>query len=327
MTRNALVTGATGFVGSHLMRRLAPTGRVLRAVYNATPPAAAGANPNVEWVAADLSTCDCASLVRDVETVFHVAGIAVMTSGPEETARMDRINTEATLRLAQASKSAGVRQFIFVSSGDAGEQGETPELDETHGEPVRAYGRSKRRAEIALMALSDVEFAVTILRPTILFGEDHLGSVQELARSICRGRFVFIGRGDNRMNFYYIGDFIDVLVGVEGNTPAYGQLFIANDQPQTVREFASELARLVRPGFHIPTIPRAIGSLAAAFFDVAARVTGRPMPLSRSRLARMTRDVSFSSAKLARMTGLQPKIGWREGLRRTTDWYRQQGLL
>jgi nucleoside-diphosphate-sugar epimerase len=214
-----------------------------------------------------------------------------------------------------------------VSSADAGEEGATPELDEHHGEPIRAYGRSKRRAEIALLAMSNADFAVTILRPTILFGEDHLGSVQELARSINRGRFALIGRGDNRMNFYYIGDFIDVLMHVEGNVAAFGELFIAADRPQTVREFVKEIAAQVRPGFRVPTIPGAIGSLAGSLFDVAAFILRRPMPLSRRRVARMTRDLAYSNAKLTRVTGLQPNIGWREGLRRTTEWYRKQGLL
>jgi len=327
MTGIALVTGASGFVGSHLMRRLAPTGRSLRALYHATPPASQVSTPNVEWVAADLAACDCEPLVRGVATVFHVAGVAIMTSGPEETARMDLVNTEATLRLAQASKRAGVRQFIFVSSVDAGEQGATPELDEQHGEPIRAYGRSKRRAEGALMALSSADFAVTILRPSVLFGEDHLGSVHDLARGIARGRFALIGRGDNRMNFYYIGDFIDVLAGVEGKVAAFGELFIAADQPQTVREFATELAAQVNPGFRIPSIPRVIGSLAGATFDVAALILRRPMPLSRRRVGRMVRDLAYSNTRLARVLGMRPVIGWRQGLRQTTDWYRRQGLL
>lgn len=327
MTDIALVTGASGFVGSHLMRRLAPTGRHIRALYRNGLPASPDSHTNVKWIAADLTTCDSELLVRGVVTVFHVAGLAVMTDGSEETERMDRINTEATLRLAEASKRNGVRQFIFVSSADAGEEGATPELDEQHGEPIRAYGRSKRRAEKALLAMSSAEFAVTILRPTALFGENHLGTLHELARSIARGRFALIGRGDNRMNFYYIDDFIDVLKGVEGKAAAFGELFIAADEPQTVREFAAELAAHVCPGFRIPTIPRIVGRLVGSLFDVVALVTRRPMPLSRRRVDRMTRDVAYSNGKLARLLDLRPEIGWREGLRRTIEWYRRENLL
>lgn len=327
MKEIALVTGASGFVGTRLMRRLVPTGRPLRAVFNRTPPSARDSDRQVEWVATDLASCDFGALVRGVETVFHVAGVAVMTSGPEETWRMNLINTEATLRLAEAAKRAGVRRFLFVSSVDAGEQGATPELDETRGEAIRAYGHSKRRAEEALLPLSDGNFAVTILRPSILFGEDHLGSVYELARAITRRRFALIGRGDNRMNFYYIDDFIDVLVRAEDTAAACGELFIAADRAQTVREFSTEVAGLVRPGMRIPSIPRSVGVAAGALFDLVSRLTGRPMPLSRQRVSRMTRDLVYSNAKLIRLTGMHPMIGWREGLRRTVAWYRSQGLL
>jgi nucleoside-diphosphate-sugar epimerase len=323
----ALVTGASGFVGTHVMRRLAPTGRPLRAIYRTNPPRSRDEYPNVTWIEADIATCDFEPLVREVSTVFHVAGVPIMSSGPDETTLMNRVNTEATLRLAEASRRAGVRQFIFVSSVDAGEQGATPELDEQHGEPVRAYGRSKRQAETALLAMSGPGFAVTILRPSVLFGEDHLGSVHDLARSIARGRFALIGRGHNRMNFYYIADFMDVLTAVEGNPAAAGELFIAADRPQTVREFTTALAGMVNPGFQVRAIPRVVGVLAGAVFDVAAAVLRRPMPLSLRRVGRMTRDLAYSNAKLARVLNLLPRIGWREGLRRTTDWYRSQGLL
>lgn len=113
-----------------------------------------------------------------------------------------------------------------------------PEIDEESGVPVSAYGRSKKAAEQLLMEMAGNGFEVTVLRPTALFGENHLGSVYELAKLIDQGRFFLFGRGNGQTNFYYIRDFVDVLSAVQHDPRTFGQTFIAADESIALRELA-----------------------------------------------------------------------------------------
>jgi nucleoside-diphosphate-sugar epimerase len=322
-----LVTGASGFVGSHLLRRLVAHGRPVRALRCRAQSGNSSPDPGVEWLEADLTTADPAVFARGVECAYHLAALSLFTGTDADAARMEQLNVQAALRLARACKQSGVRQFVFVSSIAAGEVAESTEVDEDNGQPVSEYGRSKWRAEQALRPLSDADFSVTILRPSALFGEYHHGSVCDMARAIQRGRFALIGRGDNRVNFYYIDDFIDVLLAVAGDPRSYARTFIAADEPQPLREFVAAAAAQLRPGWRVPTVPRSLGWAIATGCDLLAPLVRRALPLSRRRVRAMTRDVAYLNHRLATSLGLQPRVGWRTGLERSIAWYRASGAL
>jgi nucleoside-diphosphate-sugar epimerase len=178
-----LVTGASGFVGRALVNELASAGQSVRAAMR--QPADVFPR-SVEVVAvSDLTRpVEWRSLLRDVTTVVHLAGIAHADPSLAETA-YDRVNRVATAELASAAHAAGIRRLVFVSSiraqsGPASRQ-ILRETDAPH--PTDPYGRSKLAAENAVRA-SNVPF--TILRPVLVYGADAKGNLArllELARS------------------------------------------------------------------------------------------------------------------------------------------------
>ena len=172
------LTGATGFIGQYLLRELSRRGYRLRVLLrrpSATPIQSASA------VIGDLARPqNMAAALADIDAVIHSAGIAHAMSGlPDDDYRL--LNTEATIRLAQAAQRAGVRRFIFLSSIRA-QSGPTADHVLTEAlapRPTDAYGRSKLAAE---QGLAELDLDWTALRLVLVYGPGVKGNMEELLR-------------------------------------------------------------------------------------------------------------------------------------------------
>lgn len=198
-----LVTGASGFIGRALVAELAAAGHSIRAAMR--QPADVFAR-SVEVVAvSDLTRpVEWRALLRGVETVVHLAGIAHTGPGVAEDA-YDRVNRLATVELANTAHAVGIRHLVFISSIRA-QSGPTStglvrETDPPH--PTDAYGRSKLAAEAAVRAANVPH---TILRPALIYGpgvKGNLARLIELAQmpwplplGLCRNRRSLLARGN-----------------------------------------------------------------------------------------------------------------------------------
>jgi nucleoside-diphosphate-sugar epimerase len=172
------LTGATGFIGQHLLRELPKRGYRLRVLLrrpSAVPMDAASA------VVGDLARPqNMAAALADVGAVIHSAGVAHAMSGlPEDDYRV--LNTEATIALARAAQRAGAKRFVFLSSirAQSGPTAERVLTEELPPEPTDAYGRSKLAAEQGLAAL-DLDWVA--LRLVLVYGAGVKGNMAELLR-------------------------------------------------------------------------------------------------------------------------------------------------
>jgi len=178
------VSGATGFIGRELCQQLAAGGHTVIACSKHGGPLLSG-EPTL---ALDLTRNDPASgVLRGVDVLFHLAGIAHHRAGAAE---YDELNAEATVRLAQLASAAGIRCFVFLSSTKA--MGPPPSAsvraENACTPPVDAYGRSKRRAECALQnQFAGGPMSVVVLRPTLVYGNDVKGNLRLLARAVRLG--------------------------------------------------------------------------------------------------------------------------------------------
>jgi GlcNAc-P-P-Und epimerase len=326
-TPKVLVTGASGFVGYHLLTRLVGSGRQVVALHNRplSSELRKSFGNQVMWMQADISQDNLSEKLKDVGVVFHLAAYASNSEKLQDVALMEQVNVFGTQRLAIASKTAGVCHFVFVSSVAAGNLNNL--VTHKSSLPMSSYGKTKKKAEKLLIDLSCDEFAVTALRTSALFGEYHTGSVYELVKVISKGRFFIIGKGHNLMNFYYIGDFIDLLLLVENNEKTFGQVFMACYEPQSLRNLVYDIEDILGVAHRRWSIPLTLGYVLGYSCDIISKLTGYSLPLSSRRVRAMSGHVAYSPDKLKEILKLRTKFGLKEGLRRSISWYSQEGLL
>ena len=324
-----LVTGASGFVGKHLIKTLLETEAVVTAIYHTKPlqDVTSESGGRITCVQADVTVDNLSKYMPGARTVYHLAGIFSPGSSDSTLQELCKVNVAGTVNVAHAAAASGVERFILVSSVAACEASDERLITEEKGAPVTSYGISKLRSEGALKKIAAGKMNYIILRPTALFGEDHLGSIYELARAIKRGRFILIGNGRNYVNFQYVQDFTDVLATVGSRAGIENEVYIAGDTPITLLQLVHCIRRELQLPLATFHIPKGLGLSLGFAFDLLAKVTHRPMPLSASRVRAMTRDVCYSSAKLRKQLPNDFRYGVRAGLARTLGWYESTGLL
>jgi nucleoside-diphosphate-sugar epimerase len=329
--KKVLVTGANGFVGSALLEKLVAEGSCAQIIALHRSELAKGMNQrfgdSVQWLKADITVSDLTDVVTNIDIIFHLAAYVSMDESQVECDLMQHINVIGTERLAKACKLAGVQHFIYVSSIAACEAGLVASIDETNGFPTSAYGKSKKNAEDKLQEIAKNSFEVTILRPTALFGENHLGSIYELIKIINKGWFLLMGNGKNYTNFYYIQDFINVLLAVKNDAKSYGQVFIACDTPYPVRDLILDISLLLKRKCRILPVPLFLGYIIAMGCDVVVKLSGKKLPFSRRRFFAMTRDIRYSNLKLSKILQMSSSHTVSEGLQRTIKWYQKMGYI
>lgn len=328
--KNILVTGATGFVGQFLLERLVQTdcNKIVAMHHNPLNKSIQERfGDQINWNNSDLVSGDCGELLSDIDIIFHLAGYSSVSSSKEEIDYLQKVNVELTEGLAANCVASPVRQFIFVSSIAVCENSFSKIIHETNGTPITPYGISKKRAEDLLIKHADGHYAVTILRPTALFGEHYKGRIYELVKRINNRRFVIFGSGENLTNFYYIRDFIEILIKVIDNNRAFNQVFIASDNTFQLNILISWIVESLKCRKYILKVPIWMGYIAGFILDILARLTNKTFPFSLRVLKAMTRDVTYSNRKILYSLNVKGIYGVRQGIINTITWYHKSGLL
>lgn len=320
-SRSAFVTGASGFVGSHLVRRLLEDGWRVRALRHREPIAVDGVEP-VDGELSDVAAF--ASYLAGIDTVFH--GAALLDPVPDA-ALAETVNRRATLELATAARDAGAQCFVFVSSMAAigfhpGAGLLTPD---TACRPTTVYGRTKRDAELDLLRLQAPEMRVVLARPPTVYGPGEDRNFLALTRAVNTGLFPIPGPGDNRMSFCHVANLVDALVWAAEHG-ASGVLHVADERPVTFREVVGAIAAaLGRRPFPVP-FPMPLARAVAAACAFAWRPLPGTPPLSPERLVTLTSDCALDTSELL-SRGWRPPLDFESGVQQTVEWYRSRGML
>lgn len=294
-----LVTGATGFVGGHLVARLRAEGFVVRAALRRPAPLPAGVEAAV---VGDLAgAVDWSPALADVDAVVHGAGIAhVGPSIPEEAYRA--VNTEATLALARAA-AGRVRRFVFLSSirAQSGPVADHVLTEADRPQPTDAYGRSKLAAEEGLAAL-DLDWVA--LRPVLVYGAGVGGNMGALMRLAALPVPLPLRSLTARRSLVAVETLAGAVVHALGHPQALQRaLIVADPQALTVPDIIAALRRGMGRGPGLVAVPPA---LLAALFRLAGRGDA---------YARLTGALEVDAAALRRL-GFRPSLTTPEGLAR-----------
>ena len=319
-----LVTGATGFVGSHLVEALRRRHDDVTALVRSPDKARALEGHGVRLVWGDLhhpAALERAAASQDV--VIHVAGLVAA----RDEAEFLRANREGTARLLEAAVRAGVRRLVLVSSMAAGGPS-APGRPLTGAEPARpvtAYGRSKLAAE-ELVRAGGVPW--TILRPPMVYGPRDR-EVLKVFRFARLGIAPVFGEGTQELSAVHGADLARALVASATAERAIGRLYYAC-HPETftstafVRSVAATLGRPVR----VIRVPHRLGSAALWLTGAAARLIGRPTIFTADKANEFFQPAWTGDPRpLVEETGWVPEFGLEGGLADTYEWYRAAGWL
>jgi nucleoside-diphosphate-sugar epimerase len=324
-----MVTGATGFTGAYLARRLAANGHSVRALVRSHERGQALADLGIELVVGDVTEPDSLRPAMDgVELVYHLAG----TFRRENISRKSvwAINCQGVQNMLDAAIAAGtVQRFIHCSTvGVHGGIKNPPATEETPYAPDDIYQASKAAGEkIAIHYMQQGQLPITIFRPGGIYGPGDTRFLK-LFRPIKKRRFVMIGSGNVLYSLIYIDDLIDGILLCGTHPNAVGQVYILTGEPAlTLNELAATVANVVgapAPTWHIPFAPV---YLIGFVCEMVCKLIGLEPPLYRRRIDFFRNDRAFSVAKAGGELGFAPQVDLKTGLARTARWYEAQGLL
>ena len=334
-----LVTGASGFVGSHLLPVLATRGFEVVATSRTQVE-----SPGVRWrLAPELGlSADWSRALEGVDEVVHLAGYSqVRRGGKNEESLCSRVNTDGTRRLAQQAAESGVRHFVFVSSCHAvAAASEELITAGTEPHPSSAYGRSKLAAEKAVWEqLEGTECAWTILRPPAVYGPGNASNFSQLAKLVASGIPLPLTSAHNRRSFLYVENLVEVVALCLGNSQAFGKVFLPSDgedvsTPELIRAIARASASVEQgaggreQGASIGE-QRSEAGKATRNRLLATRYCPRLFPFPESllkvmgrlpglgALRKLTSSLYVDSEPIRRDLGWTPPFTMAEGLRRT----------
>lgn len=323
-----LVTGAAGFAGSHLARALAARGYevhgLVRRSQQAEPLRLAGIEPVVGSLTERTVLADA---VRGIDIVYHIA--AAYRRAGVSASEYRAVNVVTVKELIEAAASAGVGRFVHCSTvGVHGHVRQPPANEDAPLNPGDVYQETKVEGErVAREAAAQTGLAVTIARPSGIYGPGDR-RLLKLFRGIARQRFVVLGSGDIFYHLTYIDDLVEGFrLCAEVAGAANRTYILAGGEVTTLNELVSAIASeagVRPPSWRFPVWPV---WLAGAVCEAVCKPFRIEPPLYRRRVEFFTNSRAFDISRARHELGYTPRVGLREGIRRTLAWYAEQGWL
>ncbi len=325
-----LVTGAAGFTGKALALRLAELGYRVRGTIrpggnrDTADLEAAG----VELIEADVGKPeDAPRMVEGCAYVFNIAALFRRAGVPDE--EYYRINRDGTQQLLDASITAGVKRFVHCSTIGVCGHIENPPADETMPyNPGDIYQATKMEGEkIALEYFRSEKIPGVVIRPASIYGPGDL-RLLKLFKMIYKKRFFVVGSGKPTFHMVYIDDLVNGFIRGMESEDVNGEVFIvAGEEYVPLNQLFSTIAASLDvppPWIRIPAWPiQMLGTIV----EKVCIPFGIEPPIYRRRVDFFTKSRAFSIAKAKDALGYRPEVSVEEGVRRTSEWYRSEGLL
>ena len=303
MTRIA-VTGATGFIGRHLVADL-----VARGV-------------EVVAVGRPLERAALARAFTGADAVVHLAGVVSAVRERDFSA----VNVDLTRAVADSARAAGVRLIHMSSLAAAGPAPRSaPRSEDDPPAPVTPYGRSKLEGERLLNAMPELRWM--IVRPAIVYGPGDRAMLP-LFRLARRGVLPLVGRPGAAYTVMHVADLIRTIVAALESGVDRDTIFAGHPRPVSAREILEGVRAAVGGTARIVSVPMALTRIAALAGDIGGRISGRLLLMNGSRYVELSAEGFVCRVdRLRDHLGIVAQVELREGLAGAAAWYREQGWL
>ncbi|QMV51959.1 NAD-dependent epimerase/dehydratase family protein [Ewingella americana] len=310
-----LITGATGFVGSGLIKTLEER---KYHVVGTSRQTRAGVPSNLINVGDISETTDWSSVLQDCNTVVHTAGRAHILDdrAEDKLAEFRRVNCAATLKLAHDAENAGVKHFIFISSiGVNGNKTEGVPFNELSiPQPTSDYAISKLEAEQALQAqFANSPMSITIIRPALICGENAPGNIRRLLKIVASGLPLPFKGIKNKRGMVSLDNVISFIVACIENESSRNELFVLadNDAPST-----EEIVGSFSSGMNKP--PRVIW-FPSSVLGLLLKIAGK-----KNLYEQLFGSLEIDASKSVRVLNWQAPVTIFETMEKTAKYYSKE---
>ena len=320
-----LVTGATGFIGRHLVERLKKEGHRVFCLVREESKEKAKELKEVNVVYGDITKKETLKRnLKSYDAVFHLAAAFGKLMRRED---YFKVNVYGTKNLLEVCKEKNVGRFIHYSA--CGVYGSSKKvIDETSPyNPGNPYEESKMEGEKIVIFFMN-RLPIVILQPAVVFGPGDTYNIFKLFKGIKEGKFVIIGDGENKLHFVYIKNLVDASLLALKSKRAIGERFlIADEKALRVRELAFFIAKQLNVSHSFLSIPKWLALIIAYFEEKRAKITMSQPLITREGVKFLSENHEYCILKAKKILGYKPKYTTYQGIVETIKWYRERGLL
>jgi dihydroflavonol-4-reductase len=304
VTRRIAVTGASGFIGRHLVEHLGARGT------------------DVVAVRRPFQIDTLREALRGADAVVHLAGVVSAVHERDYVSA----NVDGTRAVAEAARAAGVPMIHVSSLAAAGPASpRDPRSEDDVPAPINAYGRSKLAGERVVAAADGLRW--TILRPGVVYGPRDR-ALLPVFRLAGRGILPLVGRTDAAYTFIHVADLVRVITAAADRPAERDILFVGHPVPVTTRDLLEGVRAASSVRGRIVRIPLAITRLAAFGGDAMGILFGKRALINSRRYAELASEGFVCRVdRLRDRLGIVAEIGLKEGLADAYAWYRREGWL
>jgi nucleoside-diphosphate-sugar epimerase len=325
-----LVTGATGFIGPYLIRKLASQGHECRCLIRKDSNTELLKDYDIEFVTGDITDAGTLTDIGEgVDCLIHMATLGHMSNYAVSESRFNAVNIEGTVNIMQSALNAEIKKIVHCSTVAAmGICRDFPATEESACFPHHPYGRSKLKAEEEVLRLvREKNLPAAIIRFSMVYGPGDRRDILKLTRLAKKGLFPKVGNRAKLTPLIHADDAVDgILLAAERGKP--GEIYLITNRKSepfdTIRRTITDALDSKKPDIYIPEWAALI---SAAFIEKAFLLIGKTPPVTRKNIESTLADRVFSVEKAVRELGFDPKTDPAEGLRNTVLWYKEKGWI
>jgi nucleoside-diphosphate-sugar epimerase len=324
----AFITGATGFVGSHLADRLIDNGFEVYCLKRKTSSLKWLEGKKVNYVDGDLFSNDVLeNTIKDMDYVFHIAGV-VKSKTVEGFEKGNNLATKNIIEITY-KVNPGIKKFIYISSlASCGPNPDEKPIDENYiPKPITTYGITKRKSEEEVLKYKD-KLNVVILRPPAIFGPRD-PEILVYFKTFSKGLNSVIGFKEKYLSLIYVEDLVTgILLAATKEFPSGEIFFICSDKPYNWNDIGSVTAKILGRKAIKLRVPHSIVFTVGGIAQFFSIFSSKAATLNIEKCRDITRERWVCSNKKAKeILGFNEKYTLEESFKKTIDWYKQSNWL